>query len=75
MELLGNPIISASLKNRIEVEEYLTDPEVIFDVYKNIVDVVIDGGAGGNVPSTVIDFTGDEWLLVREGAGDTSLFM
>jgi len=74
VEELGHPIISASLKNRTQFEEYLSDPELIFDEFRHIVDLVIDGGAGGIQPSTVIDFTDDDWVLVREGAGNPSLF-
>jgi len=74
VSLLGNPIISASLKDPDEILEYATDPELIFERYKRIVDIVIDGGFGGNVPSTVVDLSGDEWEVIREGAGDVSLF-
>lgn len=66
---LGNPIVSTSIKDDDEVIEYTTDPELIFEKWQNLVDVVIDGGVGGNVPSTVIDLTGDEPVLVREGKG------
>jgi tRNA threonylcarbamoyl adenosine modification protein (Sua5/YciO/YrdC/YwlC family) len=64
---LGNPILSASLPGE-SVEEY-TDPEWIHDKFGNLVDIVIDGGIGGIVPSTVIDFTSGEAVMVREGAG------
>ncbi|HWJ91103.1 MAG TPA: L-threonylcarbamoyladenylate synthase [Flavisolibacter sp.] len=65
---LGNPILSATLPGD-HVEDY-TDPEVIHERFEKLVDVVIDGGIGGMVPSTVIDFTKAEPELVREGAGD-----
>jgi tRNA threonylcarbamoyl adenosine modification protein (Sua5/YciO/YrdC/YwlC family) len=65
---LGRPILSASLPGEL-VEDY-TDPEVMFENFRNEVDYVIDGGIGGVTPSTIIDFTGDEPLLVREGLGD-----
>jgi tRNA threonylcarbamoyl adenosine modification protein (Sua5/YciO/YrdC/YwlC family) len=68
VEELGNPILSASLPGEY-VEEY-TDPEIIHEKFGNLVDLVIDGGIGGIVPSTVIDFTSDEPLLVRQGAGE-----
>ena len=74
VESLGNPIISASLKDPDEILEYATDPELIFENYKRRVDVVIDGGFGGNIPSTVVDFSTDDWEIVREGAGDISFF-
>ena len=57
-----------------EIVEYATDPELIFDNYKQIVDIVIDGGFGGNVPSTVVDLSKEYWEVVREGAGDPSMF-
>ena len=65
---LGNPILSATLPGD-HVEDY-TDPEVIHERFEKLVDVVIDGGFGGMVPSTVIDFTKPEPELVRVGAGD-----
>lgn len=67
VEELGNPILSASLPGET-VEEY-TDPEIIHDHFEKWVDAVIDGGIGGIRPSTVIDFTEDEPVVVREGAG------
>ncbi|PKP24807.1 MAG: threonylcarbamoyl-AMP synthase [Bacteroidetes bacterium HGW-Bacteroidetes-2] len=66
---LGNPIISTSIYDEDVVIEYTTDPELIFEKWEHLVDVVIDGGYGDNVPSTVIDLTGAEPLLVREGKG------
>lgn len=65
---LGRPILSASLPGEM-VEDY-TDPEVMFENFRNEVDYVIDGGIGGVTPSTIIDFTGDEPVLIREGLGD-----
>jgi tRNA threonylcarbamoyl adenosine modification protein (Sua5/YciO/YrdC/YwlC family) len=64
---LGNPILSASLPGEY-VEEY-TDPELIHDKFEKLVDMVIDGGIGGIVPSTVVDFTKGEGEVMREGAG------
>lgn len=66
---LGNPIASTSIKDEDEVIEYTTDPGLIFEKWKKLVDVVIDGGYGGNIASTVIDLTGEEPILVREGKG------
>ena len=51
------------------VEEY-TDPELIYENFKNLVDIVIDGGIGGTIPSTIIDCTKDEYEVVRMGAGE-----
>ena len=64
---LGRPILSASLPGEM-VEDY-TDPEIMYENFMNEVDMVIDGGIGGVVPSTVIDFTGPEAVVIREGLG------
>ena len=64
---LGNPVLSASLPGE-HVEEY-TDPEIIHDRFGKLVDLVIDGGVGGMVPSTIVDFTKEETEVIREGAG------
>lgn len=70
VELLGNPMITSSIKDDDEILEYTTDPEVIYDDLKNQVDIVIDGGIGGNVPSTVVDCSSGEAEVIREGLGD-----
>lgn len=67
---LGNPLVSTSLRDDDEIIEYTTDPELIYERYCDIVDIVIDGGFGGNQPSTVIDCTTDEMEVIREGKGD-----
>ncbi|MBX2876258.1 MAG: threonylcarbamoyl-AMP synthase [Saprospiraceae bacterium] len=67
---LGRPILSLSLKSDDEVLEYFTDPIDIFDDFKKLTDVVIDGGIGTNVPSTVVDCMGDEMVILRQGAGE-----
>jgi tRNA threonylcarbamoyl adenosine modification protein (Sua5/YciO/YrdC/YwlC family) len=64
---LGRPILSASLPGEM-IEDY-TDPEVMYENFRNDVDMVIDGGIGGAVPSTVIDLTGNDPVLIREGLG------
>jgi tRNA threonylcarbamoyl adenosine modification protein (Sua5/YciO/YrdC/YwlC family) len=66
-DALGHPILSASLPGNM-VEEY-TDPEVIFEKFKHLVDFVIDGGIGGMEPSTIVDCTTDEWVVLRQGLG------
>lgn len=71
---LGNPIITTSIKDEDEVIEYSTDPELIYEKFQNLVDVVIDGGYGGNVASTVVDCTQDQLEVVREGLGDIDLY-
>lgn len=65
----GNPIMSTSVYDEDGILEYTTDPEIIYANYKNIVDVVIDGGYGGNEASTVIDCTQDEIIIKRQGKG------
>ena len=70
---LGNPIVSTSIKDDDEVIEYTTDPELIYEKWEHQVDVVIDGGYGGNIPSTVIDLTGGEPVLIREGKGELEI--
>ncbi len=67
---LGNPIMTTSLHHEDEIVEYLTDPELIYDKYKKIVDIVVNGGTGDNEPSTIIDCTKDEILVLREGKGE-----
>ncbi|MCB0806236.1 MAG: threonylcarbamoyl-AMP synthase [Bacteroidales bacterium] len=66
---LGNPIMSTSIRDEDEILEYITDPELIYEKFKDLVDIVIDGGFGDNEPSTIIDCTGDEIEIVREGKG------
>ena len=64
---LNHPILSASLPGEM-VEEY-TDPEMIFEKFRKLVDIVVDGGIGGMIPSTVVDCTTDESIIIREGLG------
>ncbi|XLS30957.1 L-threonylcarbamoyladenylate synthase [Flavobacteriaceae bacterium M23B6Z8] len=71
---LGNPIISTSIYDEDEVVEYTTDPELILEKWNNLVDLVIDGGYGDNVASTIIDLSGSVPEIVREGKGDTDIF-
>lgn len=72
---LGNPIVSASIRDEDEIVEYSTDPELIHEKYGDLVDIVIDGGYGGNVASTVVDITSGEFEIIREGKGELSLFL
>ena len=67
---LGHPIMTSSIHMNDRTEEYFTDPELIHEMYDNRVDLVIDGGFGGIIHSTVIDCTGEEPELVRQGAGE-----
>jgi tRNA threonylcarbamoyl adenosine modification protein (Sua5/YciO/YrdC/YwlC family) len=73
VKLLGNPIVSTSIRDEDDVIEYTTDPELIFEKWQNLVDLVIDGGYGDNVGSTIIDLSGDEPIVVREGKGNLSI--
>jgi tRNA threonylcarbamoyl adenosine modification protein (Sua5/YciO/YrdC/YwlC family) len=70
---LGHPIVSTSIRDEDDVLEYTTDPELIYEKWGNLVDVVVDGGYGDNVASTVIDLTGAEPLVLREGKGDLNI--
>jgi len=70
---LGNPIITTSIRDEDEVIEYSTDPELIFEKFQHQVDIIIDGGYGGNVPSTIIDATDDNFSIIREGLGELVL--
>lgn len=74
VKALGNPIISTSIKDEDEILEYTTDPELILEKWDKLVDIVIDGGYGGNEASTVIDLSEEEPLIVREGKGDLDIF-
>lgn len=67
---LGSPIVTTSLRDDDEIIEYTTDPELIFEKYQNEVDIVIDGGYGGNVGSTIVDLTEGYPEIIREGKGD-----
>lgn len=70
---LGNPILTTSIKDDDEVVEYTTDPELIYEKYENIVDVVIDGGYGGIEGSTIVDCTSNEPEIMRQGKGELIL--
>lgn len=68
LDILGNPLLSTSLPGEM-VEEY-TDPEIIHEKFGHVVDMVIDGGTGGMVPSTIVDCVTDNWIITRQGAGE-----
>jgi tRNA threonylcarbamoyl adenosine modification protein (Sua5/YciO/YrdC/YwlC family) len=72
---LGNPLITTSIKNDDVIKAYTTDPEEIYEDFKHNVDLVIDGGPGNNIPSSVIDCTGSELVVVRAGMGDIEQFV
>jgi tRNA A37 threonylcarbamoyladenosine synthetase subunit TsaC/SUA5/YrdC len=69
VEQLGNPLVSTSIHDKDEILEYTTDPELIYDRFKDLVEVTIDGGYGSNIASTIIDCTSDEPMIIREGKG------
>ena len=71
---LGNPIVSTSIRDDDDVLEYTTDPELILEKWDNLVDLVIDGGYGGNEASTIIDLSEDEPIVIREGKGSIEIF-
>jgi len=70
---LGNPVLTTSIKDEDDIVEYTTDPELIHEKYEDLVSIVVDGGFGGNEPSTVIDCTGDEIEIKRQGKGIVEL--
>jgi tRNA threonylcarbamoyl adenosine modification protein (Sua5/YciO/YrdC/YwlC family) len=67
---LGNPILSTSIRDEDEILEYTTDPELIYEKFQDFADIVIDGGYGELIPSTVIDCTGETIEILREGKGE-----
>ncbi|MFW6371911.1 MAG: L-threonylcarbamoyladenylate synthase [Bacteroidota bacterium] len=67
---LGNPVLSTSIYDEDEILEYTTDPELIYEKFQDFTDLVIDGGYGELIPSTVIDCTGDTLEILREGKGE-----
>ncbi|OQX81636.1 MAG: threonylcarbamoyl-AMP synthase [Bacteroidetes bacterium 4484_276] len=71
---LGHPIMSTSIHDEDDIVEYTTDPELIYEKYQDIVDIVIDGGYGGNEASTVINCVNNELEIVREGLGSLDIF-
>jgi tRNA threonylcarbamoyl adenosine modification protein (Sua5/YciO/YrdC/YwlC family) len=71
---LGNPIVTTSVKDHDMIIEYSTDPELIHEYYANKVDLVISGGYGESIPSTIVKCTDSFPEVIRKGKGDTSLF-
>lgn len=71
---LGNPLITSSIKDDDLIKEYTTNPDEIYEDFKNKVDLVIDGGSGGNIPSSVIDCTSNNFVVIRKGLGDVDAF-
>jgi tRNA threonylcarbamoyl adenosine modification protein (Sua5/YciO/YrdC/YwlC family) len=73
IHVLGHPLVVTSLHDPDEVKGYPTDPEEIYEEYQKVVDLVVDGGYGKITPSTIIDCTGDEPAIIREGLGPISV--
>lgn len=70
---LGRPIITTSIHDQDEVIEYTTDPELIHEKYRDFADLVIDGGCGNNEASTIVDCTGEQFVIIRQGLGKIEL--
>ena len=70
---LGRPVITASVHDQDEIIEYTTDPELIHEKYRDFADIVVDGGYGRNEASTVVDCTGDQLTIIRQGLGELEL--
>ena len=70
---LGRPVVTTSVHDQDEVLEYTTDPELIFEKFRDFAEIVIDGGYGKNEASTVVDCTGEEFYIVRQGLGNLEL--
>jgi tRNA threonylcarbamoyl adenosine modification protein (Sua5/YciO/YrdC/YwlC family) len=70
---LGNAVLTTSIHDEDEVLEYTTDPDLIYDHYRYVVDAVIHGGYGNNIPSTVIDCTGELPVIIRQGMGEVEI--
>ncbi|MDX9929367.1 MAG: L-threonylcarbamoyladenylate synthase [Bacteroidales bacterium] len=70
---LGRPMMTTSIHDNDEIVEYTTDPELIYEKYRDFADIVVDGGFGRNEPSTVVDCTGEEPVIVRQGLGNLEL--
>ena len=72
---LGNPIATTSVKDKDMLIEYSTDPELIYEHFNKLVDIVIDGGYGEAIPSTIVDCTNDNPEIIRKGKGDITPFL
>jgi len=72
---LDHPIMSTSIHDEDKIKDYTTDPEIIYDKYKNLVDIVIDGGFGHNKPSTIVDCSDGSLTITRQGLGKLEEYM
>jgi tRNA A37 threonylcarbamoyladenosine synthetase subunit TsaC/SUA5/YrdC len=72
---LGNPILTTSIHDKDNIVEYTIDPEIIFDRFKGVVDIVIDGGYGGIKPSTIVDCSDGSFTVIRQGLGNIEEYL
>lgn len=71
VRVLGNPLLTTSIKNLDAISEYTTDPELLKEEFDNLVDAVVDGGFGNNIPSTIVDCSSsNEIEIIRQGYGE-----
>jgi tRNA threonylcarbamoyl adenosine modification protein (Sua5/YciO/YrdC/YwlC family) len=70
---LGRPLVTTSVHDQDEILEYTTDPELIHEKFRDFVEIVVDGGYGKNEASTIVDCTGEEFVIVRQGLGELEL--
>lgn len=75
VNVLGNPVMSTSIHDEDDIIEYTTDPELIHEKYKDLVDIVVDGGYGNNAPSTIVDCSNGEFEIIRQGLGNLDDFL
>ena len=75
VRLLGNPIVTTSVHDDDEILEYTTDPSMLYENFKDKVDIIVDGGYGNNIPSTIVDCTGDDPEIIRQGLGTLEDFL
>lgn len=73
MDLVTAPLITSSLHDEDEILDYTTDPSTIYEYWENNIDLMLEDGYGGNIPSTVVDLCGSEPQLVREGKGNLNI--
>ena len=75
VKALGNPILSTSIRDEDEIIEYSTDPELIYEKYEELIDLMIDGGYGDNEASTIVDCSNGEFEIIRQGKGILEEFL
>lgn len=73
MDLLKAPLITSSLHDVDEILDYTTDPDLIYERWENNIDLMLEDGFGGNIPSTVVNLCGNELEIIRQGKGDLSI--